>query len=1205
MENYLKKELYELIRNDESIFDFIQESSLDGLWYWDLEKPENEWMNARFWTILGYNPSEMPHLSHSWKNIIDPDDLKIALDNFKKHLADPLHPYDQMVRYKHKNGSTVWIQCRGMIIRDKQGNATRMLGAHHDVTELKNAELNYKLALHKAEENEKLLKEKNEEIENFFNCTIDLFCIANTSGKFLRLNKEWENVLGYSILEIENRYFMEFVHPEDIEATQNILNQLNEQSAVPNFINRYRCKNGEYRWIEWKYFPKGEKIYATARDITERKKYENALAHSHDLLKYIVEHDQSAIAVFDRDLRYIYVSRRYLNDYKVVEKDIIGKYHYNVFPDLPQKWRDAHQKALEGIVSGAEDDPYYKDDCIIEWTRWECRPWFEADGTIGGIILYTEVISERKKLEEDLIHKNMELEASEEEIRAANEELFKIYEALSETNIELQKAKENAEESARHLMLLIEHAPEAIFIQSGFKFTYLNQQALMLFGASNKEQLLDMPVLDRFDPSRHEQVREQINNLFHNTKPRVSLEQTIVRLDGNILFVEISGVPFLHEDKESALVFVRNITERKIFEEKLQKSYDLLNNLAAHVPGVVYQYRLYPDGKSAFPYSSPGMFEIYEVTSEEVRDDASKVFTRLHPDDINSISAKILESAQNQTLFYSEFRVILPKQGLRWRQCEAKPQRLNDGSTLWHGIIVDITDRKNAEEKLKEQQLLFETMFNTITDGVIITNTHREILHANKGIELTFGYKPEEIIGKSTEILYANNQNFHNTGESVFNENSISSDNIYMTHYKDKSGKVFPGETFGAKLYDSDGAWIGNLAIMRNISERVKYIEELKIARQKAEESDHLKTAFLHNISHEIRTPMNAIIGFSEFLQNPNIAHERRIKFTDVIIQSSNQLLSIINDIVNIATIEAGQVKLDLKEVSLNGTLQLLYQQFKLKSIDQNISLECIAPLSDSESIIIADGTKLIEILSNLIGNAFKFTSKGHVNFGYVVRENILEFFVQDTGIGIPKEMHNEIFNRFRQVESSMTRRYGGSGLGLSISKAYVELMGGCIWLTSEPDKGSTFFFNIPYNKAKKENGQVGTGNFISNKDSISKTILIAEDDEANFFLLEEIFSKFNFKLIRAYNGVEAFNHCKHNLTIDLVLMDMKMPVMDGFEATKKIKEIRPKLPIIAQTAYSNNSDIARALSCGCSDTITKPIVKEILINKINELILT
>jgi CheY-like chemotaxis protein len=302
------------------------------------------------------------------------------------------------------------------------------------------------------------------------------------------------------------------------------------------------------------------------------------------------------------------------------------------------------------------------------------------------------------------------------------------------------------------------------------------------------------------------------------------------------------------------------------------------------------------------------------------------------------------------------------------------------------------------------------------------------------------------------------------------------------------------------------------------------------------------------------------------------------------------------------ATIEAGQEKIYEKEISLNSLFNMVLDQFRSEAVRKNISLKYNTALPENEDKIKTDETKLIQIISNLLGNALKFTKKGSIEFGYVVKDKYLEFYFKDTGIGIPKDLHENIFERFRQVETTLAREYEGSGLGLSISKAYVELLGGKIWLTSRLGEGSVFYFTIPYNKVSlntiPEKGVAG-----KYKSELKKTItlLVAEDENNNFKLLSQYLSNANIVVINAANGSEAVEICKKNKQINLVLMDLKMPVMDGFEATKRIKEFWPDLPVIAQTAYVRDIDKTKAIACGCSDFISKPFKKEELLTMIRE----
>jgi PAS domain S-box-containing protein len=377
---------------------------------------------------------------------------------------------------------------------------------------------------------------------------------------------------------------------------------------------------------------------------------------------------------------------------------------------------------------------------------------------------------------------------------------------------------------------------------------------------------------------------------------------------------------------------------------------------------------------------------------------------------------------------------------------------------------------------------------------------------------------------------------------------------------------------------------------------------ELKIAKDKAEESDNLKSSFLANMSHEIRTPLNAISGFSELLKDPEIEKETINQYVEIINANCIQLTSIIDDIIDVSRIESGQVVIKPITVNLNKVLESASQVFRANAITKGIDFNVTYGLKNEEADIETDDTRLKQILNNLLNNAFKFTEKGSISLGYSLKNKHIEFFIRDTGIGIAKEFHELIFERFRQIDIGNSRKFGGTGLGLTISRVLTELLGGRIRLESEIDKGSTFYFTIPYNNLNKL--QVSSNKILN--DSLdfnwkNKSILVAEDEEFNYFYVQEILSSTKVKIIRARNGLEAVKICQNNTDIDLILMDIKMPQMDGYEATRLIKEMLPNTPIIAQTAFAMSEDRTKAINAGCNNYIAKPINRQRLMNMIQD----
>jgi signal transduction histidine kinase len=420
------------------------------------------------------------------------------------------------------------------------------------------------------------------------------------------------------------------------------------------------------------------------------------------------------------------------------------------------------------------------------------------------------------------------------------------------------------------------------------------------------------------------------------------------------------------------------------------------------------------------------------------------------------------------------------------------------------------------------------------------------------------------------------------------------------------------GEVIGAfavQSYDNPNAYTEkDVEMLEFVShqisisiQRKKTEDDIKDALKKAEESDKLKTAFLNNMSHEIRTPLNGIMGFSGLLDEPGITSEERQYYTRIIHQNGNQLTSIIEAIINIATIEAGLDEIHENPINLNSLLNNLFNSFSMLVNQQSVLLNYKTNLTYSEAGIFTDENKLRQILSNLIGNSVKFTNTGKIEFGCNLKNGFLEFYVSDTGIGIKPEDHEVIFERFRKINPDRSREYGGNGLGLTISKAYIELLGGKIWFESAPGKGSRFYFTLPYNPQKAIIDKNITIAEVPVEKVKVKTLLVAEDEYSNYQLLEVILLREKHRIIHVVNGVEAVEACRENPAIDMVLMDLKMPEMDGFQATTIIKSEKPNLPIIAVTAFALSGDKEKALEAGCNEYISKPIKRSDLVEIINK----
>jgi PAS domain S-box-containing protein len=532
---------------------------------------------------------------------------------------------------------------------------------------------------------------------------------------------------------------------------------------------------------------------------------------------------------------------------------------------------------------------------------------------------------------------------------------------------------------------------------------------------------------------------------------------------------------------------------------------------------------------------------------------------------------------------------------------DADKLAFSEFDTLAQAANQMIYERERIKSVLSAEKSRLRYMIDAIPDLIFFKDVESKFLGCNKAFEKYINRKSEEIIGLTEFDL------FRKTEAAGY----IKSDKtIIRTLEPERSTnwiEFAPGQrnlyyTLKTPYFDSDNNLLGIIGISRDITEMEETRQRLILAKEKAEESDRLKTAFLANMSHEIRTPMNAIIGFSDLLAEDDLTPEDRIDFISKIKNAGRSLMALINDIIDIAKIEAGQLKVSESACDINQILKDLHGTFEeLKNVSgkSGIKLSLNLPENSEKFVAITDPMRLQQILTNLLSNALKFTEFGNIDFGYTFNDSNLSFYVKDSGIGILRSKQKLLFQRFSQLDPSTTRKYGGTGLGLAISKNLVDLLGGTIDVESNPGKGSLFHFTIPYKPGIYQPiKEIKTD--LQNVDWSEITILVAEDMMQNFLLIKAILMRTGVRLLHAANGQSAIDIVKSEPRIDLILMDIQLPIKTGYEALKEILEIKPDIPVMSYTAFALPHEREKSLTAGFVDFIPKPIKAETLIPKLN-----
>ncbi|MDO9276903.1 MAG: PAS domain S-box protein [Lutibacter sp.] len=852
-------------------------------------------------------------------------------------------------------------------------------------------------------------------------------------------------------------------------------------------------------------------------------------------------------------------------------------------------------------------------------------------------------ITSRKEADQKLQKQNEEYRILTEDYLTQNSALQQLSNELYENNRLLLETKHRFENLFEHspvslweqdfsevIKLLNEKKAKKVDLRTYFdenpnfinqclskiKILNVNKITLDLLGVKNIIELKALLTKTNNKKSL-EVVKEEMLSIASNYKIFTG-ETAFTSTKGKIISAIVTSA--IIDDYGKAIASVIDITDLKNAKNKLDESQYLL--LESQKIANMGSYEL--DFSTGIWKSSPALNDIFGI-DEKYKRNIKGWLGIVHPQDIKMMDQYLVKNIlENKEAFNKEYRILrnTDKQ-VCWVHGIGKLEFDQEGNLKrLIGTIQDISEKRQILQDTIIAKEKAETSENNLKKRVKelkgIYSLH-QLTEKNTDPEIVFETLVNDIIPKSLQFT-----------EMVYCELEMNN-TIYCNkkNYKIPEGKNYLSQKIGVnekQIGELKVAYTENLPFIepyetilietyaRKVSiflDRKDLFDKLIYAKEKAEESGRLKTEFIQNMSHEIRTPMNGILGFSELLDNPDLSSEKRKRFIEIIKNSTHQLLHIIDDIMEISVLETKQIKAEAHPVCLNDLLLELFSVFNIKASKKNTKLVLKNGLSNQESTILTDKNKLNKILGNLLENALKFTDKGTVELGYKLNKDTepaeLEIFVKDSGIGIKPEQQKLIFERFSQAEKDLSKKVGGLGLGLSIAKENAELLGGKISVKSELGEGAAFFVTIPYIPVNLE-AKIDREKEKTTKINKKYTILVAEDEEVNFMVLEILLEdklKLPCTIIQAKDGLEAVEFCKNNPAIELVLMDIKMPKMDGHEATRLIKEFRPNLPIVAQTAYSTVEDREKAILAGCDDFISKPISKEVLVAVINNYLLT
>jgi PAS domain S-box-containing protein len=974
--------------------------------------------------------------------------------------------------------------------------------------------------------------------------------VQDAKGVETALKEDWDVIISdYSLPGFSGPEALKMCNEKGIDIPFIIVSgTVGEDIAVDTMkygAKDYIMKNNLIRLL-----PAIEREITDAKIRRERKLAEEALRESEERYRILIETMHDGVMHVDNNDKILFVNDSMCEMLGYKSRELVGKIGINtiIFEDDRGIVRNKNSLREKGISDKYEVRGVKKNGDII-WLNINGTPLADNSGKVIGSVGFLSDITEQKQAEEVL---------------------------------------RNSEEKYRKL---IDQSPDGIFIiDINGKFLSVNKGMIQNLKYSN-EEFLSKNIWDIVPKDYLILHENRLSRILSGENINEPAEYLIKGKDGREFFVEVLSTPYFENNKIIGLQGIaRDITDRKRAEELLRESEERYRKVVNISPEAII---IHSDGKIVFVNSAS-----LQILGASNFDDllGKSAIEFVHPDDRDFVGKRISEIIKSgNSSPWVEERFIKMDGSIIYVETIGTPTTYH-GKTAVQVIIRDISERKLAEEALRVSEKDFHSLAESMPQIVWVTRADGWNIYFNQRWVDYTGLTLEESYGHGWNVPFHpdDQQRAWNAWQNATKNNATYSINCRLRR---SDGEYYWWLVRGVPLINESGEIIKWFGTCTDIEDIMQTEETLRKAKEHAEESDRLKSAFLANMSHEIRTPMNGILGFADLLKEPKLTREEHQKFISIIEKSGARMLNIINDIVDISKIESGQMEVSISEININEQIEYIYTFFKPEVEGKGMQINFQNTLPSKEAIINTDKEKIYAILSNLVKNAIKYCDSGTIEIGYNLKDKYLEFFVKDTGIGIPKDRQEAIFERFIQADIADIRALQGAGLGLSISKAYAEILGGKIWVESEEGKGSVFYFTIPYNAGTKEKTVIKNVVTAKNKEGEIKKlkILIAEDDETSGLYIKLAVKKFSKEILKVKTGAEAVEVCLKNKDIDLVLMDIKMPGMNGYEASRQIRQFNKEVVIIAQTAYALMGDREKAIEAGCNDYISKPINQDLL----------